>query len=510
MTPVVPPATRLLVCTLDACAWPLLQQLATAGRLPTIATLLARGARATLASTAEQLPDSAWASLCTGRNPAAFARYFPVQYDPVTGDLRCAGEHELTGSPFWTTLADAGLRVGVFDPPNPGPAPAADFLVAHWPLAGRRGPRGSSPPELLPALDRRFGRPAHGTLEPAPRSPRGRRALGARLIAAVELRGRVLEHLLTTRGWDVAVVGVGELHAAGHALWPADDGRDGGELAAVYVAVDALLGRLLELAGPDCLTLVVSAHGMGPPRAGSRDLQHMLDLLGFGPRPARRTDGRPPQEAGAAARLAALAPGALRRAAGRALPGRLRRELHFRWHAGRRDWVGWRAHAVPNDDAVGAIRLALRGRDRHGSIEPRQVPELLGELEQSLRELTDPASGRPVVRSLARPHELFAGPYTDALPDLTACWEYGFAWRAVHSPRFGTLPVGPRGDRAGDHTADAFLLAHGPGVAAGDELAGSSILDVAPTILAACGLPPPATCEGAPIQLAPAVAAAPA
>ena len=48
----------------------------------------------------------------------------------------------------------------------------------------------------------------------------------------------------------------------------------------------------------------------------------------------------------------------------------MQNEFVFRFYRGNRSWNRCRAFAIPNNDTVGAIRINLRGRDRHGMVEP--------------------------------------------------------------------------------------------------------------------------------------------
>src|SRR5882762_7755896 len=99
---------RQLLIGLDAMEWSLIEQWAQEGKLPAFRRLLAEGARAELSSTAAQLPDTVWSSIYSGANPAKFAKYFYVQYDPASGDLRLVDDHAIGATPFWDHLSAAG------------------------------------------------------------------------------------------------------------------------------------------------------------------------------------------------------------------------------------------------------------------------------------------------------------------------------------------------------------------------------------------------------------------
>jgi predicted AlkP superfamily phosphohydrolase/phosphomutase len=285
-----------------------------------------------------------------------------------------------------------------------------------------------------------------------------------------------------------------------------DPGGLGDTIAGVYRAIDEEIGRMLDLVGADTRCLLIAAHGMGPMYHASWNLPEILKLLGYGRRRSSGTRGEPTRARAAPLNpwriLKMVVPGAWQYRIKAALPARLQNRLVFLWYTGGQRWDGCRAFAIPSNDSAGAIRLSLRGRDHRGLVAPgEEYRRICQDIAAALHELTDPASGRPVVRQVTLTHDVFHGPFLDQLPDITVLWEQGFPWGAVHSPRFGTLRIRRQDARSGSHTSHGFLLLTGPGVPAGIELAGHSIYDVAPTVLEGAGVPIPSDLDGGPLPL---------
>jgi predicted AlkP superfamily phosphohydrolase/phosphomutase len=183
-----------------------------------------------------------------------------------------------------------------------------------------------------------------------------------------------------------------------------------------------------------------------------------------------------------------------------ALPQRLQNELIFRFYRGDRSWEKCRAFAVPNNDAVGAIRINLKGRDYNGLVEPGAEYDRICEgICSALAELQDCPGGRRVVKHISRIQRELHDPYLDQLPDITALWEQSFPWSSVHSPRFGAVQLRNQDSRTGSHAPRAFLLASGEGIPRGATLSGASIFDLVPTILHGAGTRTPESCEGRPL-----------
>jgi predicted AlkP superfamily phosphohydrolase/phosphomutase len=109
---------RQLLVACDAMEWNLVDDWARAGYLPTFRHLIEQGSRAILSTTAAQLPDTVWGSICTGCNPAKFEKYFYVQYDPDTQGLRHVRDDAIRRPPFWDYLTKAGRKVCAVDVPK--------------------------------------------------------------------------------------------------------------------------------------------------------------------------------------------------------------------------------------------------------------------------------------------------------------------------------------------------------------------------------------------------------
>ncbi len=184
------------------------------------------------------------------------------------------------------------------------------------------------------------------------------------------------------------------------------------------------------------------------------------------------------------------------------LPKSLQDKLLFLWYSGGAKWEGCRAFAIPNNDSAGAIRIAVKGRDRNGIVDPgEEYDSICRDIREALYELRDTATNRQVVKKVTLSREQFHGPYLDQLPDLTVLWDQDFSWKSVSSPRLGELRLRNQDGRTGSHTPRGFLIAMGQGVEADRELQDCSIYDVAPTVLQMAGIAIPAGIDGTPIPI---------
>ncbi|HXW85428.1 MAG TPA: alkaline phosphatase family protein [Candidatus Binataceae bacterium] len=491
---------RQLLIGLDAAEWDLIRQWTAAGKLPTFKRLMDEGTQAELAGPSDQLPDTAWACLLSGLNPAHLGRYFYAQHDPSTGGMHSMDDGAFGVRFLWEQPGASSLRIGVLDAPHVTvAAPINGFHLARWGSHASRDRPAAVPPSLLDQVNRQFGRHPVGECDQAGGSPSARKALRDRLLAGVRVHGALFRHFARQSSWDILIAAFAASHCAGHLYWhymdpshprhdPADPHQLADTIEQVYRAIDSEIAALLEAVGDGVRVYVVAANGMGPLYHASWNLPEMLDSWGYGGQGAApsRTDTR------RAGRnmwrlLRMTVPGAMQETIRRALPERIQNELIFRYYRGNRDWSGARAFAVPNNDGVGAIRINLKGRDHNGLVDPTEYEPICDDICEALAELRDPVSGRPVARRISRLQRELRGPHLELLPDITVQWEQSFPWNQVQSPRFGTLELQRQDSRTGTHTAHGFLLASGDGIAKGARLSGATIYDIVPTVLSAAG-----------------------
>lgn len=493
--------------------WDLVQRWGAEGKMPTFGRLMREGYSTELATTAGQLPDTVWSCIYTGTNPGKFEKYFYVQYNPSTGDLRNVPDDDITAPPFWDFLSGAGRKVAILDAPKfPTSKRVNGMQVSNWGAHATKTARMSNPSSVLTEIDRRFGKHPVGDCDKVDaENPESLRDLRKRIIDGVHLHGEMFRWAFSQDDFDVCFANFSATHCVGHHFWhyhdtthsrhqPGDPHGLNDTIEKVYSALDHEIGKLVDQAGPNARVMIFAGHGMGAISHASWNLMDILDLLGYGkqsaplPQPTAETrEGKVNPW-----RLLKMAvPGWLQYAIKNSLPARLQDELLFRWYAGPRDWKGRRAFPVPNNDVVGAIRLNVIGRDKHGIIHPgAEYERICRDIAGAIRELRDPVSGRTVARDVVIAAERFHGPWLRQLPDITVLWEQNFPWNTVASPRIGTLHIRRQDGRTGGHTPHGFVIAAGAGVQKRVAASDPSIYDIAPTILDAAGVAVPPHLDG--------------
>ena len=500
-------AQRVFAIGLDMGDGELIRYWSDQGQLPHFASLLASGAWVDLESTAQVLHTSTWPTFATGTLPGRHGVYFP--YQPKPGhQLAQHIQPDQYGVPTFWKIADAqGRACVVYDVPETFPETGfqgrAIFDWGTWAWYGRPC---ACPPAVLKGMKSHFGR-----------YPLGFEAkrLGAkipdagvmekRLLRSIAYKQETAHWLLHQDAWQLAVVGFGEPHPAGHYLWPleADDVASGDAgafqpLLHIYQALDRALGELLGDLPADTAVMVVSGDGVRPNRCGWYLLPTVLERLGLTCPPA--------SDAGAASspsligRVKSLVPPSTRRLIADSLPWWIRDQIGAREQAGNIDWSRTRAFTLPTD-LEGCIRINLKGREPEGIVEPgAEYEALCRELRSELEALTNPDTGAVAVRNVWIRNEIFPGERQEHLPDVIVTWNDAAPFTTLTSPRIGHVEGETADLRPGTHSPYGFLLAGGTGAPPGGHGSGH-LADVAPTTLCLLGLDLPDGMDGTPLSI---------
>jgi len=481
--------TRVLAIGLDGGEGSLLGD----GRFPAVADLTARGVSGPMPVTVDPLVDSAWPEIESGVGARRSGIAYPMmQPNSSDGMVRTLGPEDLGVSQwFWHRAAAAGARVAAVDQPYSSIVDSdAEQIVdygVHELLGGRPTARGDAVERVFASM------PPHpvGVCEVVT-TPDERRRLKTNLRDGIDLKATMVERVLGARDWDLVAASFSETHCTGHQLWPHSPGMvgrvDGAEPGIapaedVYRQIDEGIGRLVAAAGPETTVILYASHGITFGTQLPVFTEPVLERLGL----ARQRDGR--------RRLASVVnlkwAIALRSRLPQGLLHRLGLITERRVGAG-----GAEAIAVPAT-AVGAIRLAIAGRDPFGMIEPggARHREILALLVDAFSELEDEA-GHRLVRDVVSTADMFGPDLHPDLPDVIVRFHPDAPdVRVARSDRLGTIHIYPRSQHIADHGPPGWIWAAGPGLAEGKRVVASTV-DVAPTVFAALGLEPPEGLDG--------------
>lgn len=248
-----------------------------------------------------------------------------------------------------------------------------------------------------------------------------------------------------------------------HMFWRDHQSRSGDtEMARIiedqYRACDAAVGKALDYADDETLFIALSDHGMNSFERGV----HLNTWL---------------HDQGLLAYHSGIEPGA---------------DAGDFFHGV--DWSRTKAYAL----GLGGIYLNLKGREEKGIVEASEAQSLKSAIADGLTNLTDLALGKAAISSVATREQIYSGAYAHESPDLLVNFAEGY--RVSWGTALGGAPEGYFEDNVkrwcGDHIIDPCLV---PGVLfMNREFNGEKarLLDMAPTILEALGVPKGPAMEG--------------
>ena len=504
---------KVMVLGVDGGTLDLIRPWADAGLLPTFARLMQEGSWGTLRTIVPPVTPTAWSSFLTGTNPGKHGLYDFVGRRKGSYETWLSNASYRSGTSIWRLLSEAGRRVTVFNVPLTYPIEPVNGLFVSGLLTPADAADATWPRELLDEIRQHV--PTFNFSPPGIFSPGEELGFVRSITELNQTTLQAARYLLERHPWDFYMAVFMGVDIAGHFLWKQmvegqqADPRAQTQLQAhlanaiqdCYRQVDNALAELIEAAGPDVHLIVMSDHGFGAldryihinawlrergylklKRTPFTLLKQAMYGLGITPisvYEALRGLGLGEQMRRTGRRQSKLAPMLMKRGF-----------LSF----ADVDWSRTRLYSI---GFAGPIYLNLKGREPEGIVSPGAEAEaLLDQVTHELRALRDPDTGQPLVGEIYRRGQLYAGPRADEGPDLV------FLPRDMKNGSFGLLEFGSSrwftraSDRTGTHRMNGILFVRGPGIRQGVHLDVSSIMDIAPTVLALQGLPIPDVMDG--------------
>lgn len=501
------PKRKVLVIGLDGATLDLIGPWAAEGKLPALGRLMQEGAWGRLAA---QIPPNSvpnWPSFATGMNPGKHG----VTWWLGQEGSRLIDRRDIKGRPVWDIAGDQGREVAVINVPVTYPPHPVNGVMVTGLLTPASATDYTYPPELKAELDAQVG--GYRVTHTAIHRRGGEEEFLRDLLDLLDRQLRASVHLMKTHPWDLFIVVLGITDVVVHKFWkdldpqhpqhvPEDEDRLRDVILRAYQAVDNAVQSLLNQAGDDVHTCIMSDHGGGGfyeafftnnwlmdqgllkiRRTGWSRLRHWLFRMGL-----------------TINTLFPLANAIVAKMGGQKLKRRISpmnqgigRLSGLFLSEGDIDWSRTKAYSA---GGFGQIRINLRGRHPQGIVAPGDEYESLrDEIIHGLQKVTVPSTGKPYLGKAYKGEELYHGPEFDRLPDIV-CVPYderyvdiglGF----ISNKQFDRVSI-----VSGTHRLDGIVFLRGPDVQAGVKLQGANIIDLAPTILYLLGLPVPDDMDG--------------
>jgi predicted AlkP superfamily phosphohydrolase/phosphomutase len=482
---------RTFIFGLDGATFDLIEPLVQKGFLPTLGKLMADGVHGPLRSFPNMNSEAGWSSLITGCNPGQHSIYQLARWGHGENVWYQATAADRKKDPFWRLLSESGQYMGVINVSLSYPAdPINGFM-----LSGMHTPSVQSPGAIYPPLVYKELR-RHGIdyiieiphlADLCHRNPQRGLEEAQHLL---NLHSRAILYLMKSRPWNVLLAVFDVTDVLQHFFWPDEqtpaESEHWGPIRNIYQLIDAFLHDALELAGENTTVLIVSDHGFGPAHFGKECLNQVFAQLGL----LRFRQGGVQWKNRFLKNLLnqgrIIIPNWLQAYLVRTFPRLYGRTLHEYNFPGI-DWSHTQVFAHPYGTSV---YLNLKGREKRGIVPTENYDFLNNRVQEILSNLSDPATGREVVRKVYRRKDLYHGPYLDQAADLLIEWNEetlrdSLCCHTAGNP-FTVQPLErPGRDRRvkGLHHPKGIFIAYGPNIKKRAKIVNAHLYDVAPTIL---------------------------
>ncbi len=461
---------QVLVIGLD-CAGPQLVFDQWRDELPNLRHLMDHGVYGELTSCTPAITVPAWSSMLTSKDPGTLGIYgFRNRADYTYDKLSIATGAAVREPRVWDILGAAGKRVIVQGVPQTYPVRPVNGCLVSCFLTPSVSNQYTYPAELRYEIDQALnGEPYEFDVKDF--RTENKDWLLTQIYATSDKQFTVMRYLLDNKPWDFAMlvdIGVDRIH---HGMWKFHDpthpkhepgNRYQNAIRDYYQHIDRQIGTLLERVPDDTLVVTVSDHGVKAMQGGLcvNEWLRREGLLVLAEEPS-----------------------------GEGL-------LPFS-----KAQVDWSRTRVWGEGGYYArIFMNVRGREPQGLIPADEYEATRDDLAARIEAIPGP-NGAPLGTRVFKPEAIYHQ-VNGIAPDLIVYWG-DLAWRSVGSLGHGTIytfenDTGP--DDANHAQNGLFILSGGQIKHKGQRVATRQLMDIAPTILAAYGIPAPADYQGTAID----------
>lgn len=497
---------KLLIIGLDGATFDVIKPMVDRDELPNLAGLMKKGTCSYLESTIPPFSAPAWTSIMTGMNPGkhgifGFINYNPLSYTHLDSGL--VNAKSLVGHTLFDILSRAGYRLGVITVPLTYPA----WEINGYMVAGEPCPDSdkhlASPVDFAVELPRRYAFRSTFWSKPNDEIITG-------LYDMDKSRTELAIQLIQEKEVDALMVVLGSTDRAQHNFWryydPVHEARLGLPREADYSHVipetyrlaDQAVGNIISHANENTLVLIISDHGAGASATKVFNSNAWLKQLGL----LNIKKNRDALAGGARKFLVAA-----RQSLGKRVELFLRGILPAGiWRQGRAlirnvaqiDWLSTRAYRFPMYPPAEGIVINVAGRQAQGIVQPGDEYEQLREdLMVIAKQIVDPETGKPVVKSVYKREQIYSGRHIERAPDIILILEDDYTGGTnINLPIITVVDPASLFKVNGEHRMHGVLMAYGPAIRDNTWINNARLIDIAPTILYALDHSIPSEMDG--------------
>lgn len=493
---------KIVLIGLDGVDWRLLKPWIDQGKLPALSRLVDEGVWGPLQSTIRPESSVAWSSFSTGVNPGKHGVFGFVHHEPNSYRFHLANSTTVAVPRFWDILGNQGIKVGLVNIPFTYPPTAVNGFLVGGMLTPTTETVFTYPPELQKQLLQNFGEyylDASETL-------RDKQMLVDNVLAYTEQQRQTALFLMQQYDWDFFAIVFTGPDRLQHKLW-ADMDADHCQhdptslykttLLTYFQTLDAAVRQIYEQLPDSALLLLMSDHGfnaVGRRFYVNKWLQAQ-GLLCLQEKQNWRSYAVPIMSSLKSVPL-------MRRIKRTFFPGDLGpAKMQVSALTQTIDWTRTQVYYAPD----GGLRINLQGREPKGIVsQGRAYGDLRQLLKTQLRAIKDPLTDAYIIADVFDREELYHGRFAIQAPDLiiepqrenTDALKNIVLDGSTSGADLDNDYFGSAHPYSANHAYQGILIAWGKDVVAGTNIANARIIDLAPTILTAFGVPIPEMMDG--------------
>ena len=507
---------KVFIVSLDGATFDILIPFMRQGCMPNLQRLMQDSLSAELESVIPAVTAPAWTSFMTGKNPSKHGVFGFTQFDPADNRVKLTNARDIKSKTLWQVLSEKGKRCIVVNLPyTTPPYPINGIMVNGWDSPPRNF---TFPENLSDKIMQQF--PDYRTnlnmwlFDYMPGKSEGNfDKLIDTLILGCQQGSLLAQQFLEQEAWDVFMVHFQQTDWIQHKVWGMiEEGARNGDssdprvqrVRECYKKFDEQVGILLEKVRPhNPFTIVLSDHGFGDYQ-GELYPNYYLNQWGYyhESQAAEKDSAKPVRDFfHKSPMLTAVYRGMAN------VKHRVDRVLEFKRYKNFDSWVDlagntFGGRTLPVDwsrtkvATVGAYECAflyvnMIGRGPTGIVRPEEYEGIVRDIIAKFAEVRHPVTGRKVYKRVARGTDVYPTSGKDILlPDVILLPEEGYGLSSKISDAL------PQATSEGVHRHNGVVFLKGEGVKTTLPKFSPYLIDMAPTVLHALGLPVPTDMDG--------------
>lgn len=485
---------RVLMIGIDGATLDVIKPMVQRGFLPNIKKMIDCGYAGVLNSTMPPISPVAWTSMVTGVNPGKHGIFDFMERDTSFPDeyrvkFICGGNRR--SEAIWSYLDKKGSKSIVMNVPMTYPPDPISGVMVSGMDTPAKSENYAYPPQVKELLNING---KYITEVPIDKDLKNNsEALSARYLEGDNRMVEAALSLMDSVKWDFFMIVFTSLDRSQHFFtrdWDWDNidlRKDENTVLRMYGEMDRYVGLLMENAGPEVITFIVSDHGFGyAPRAFS--LNQWLISKGY----MVVNDSIWNKIAEKNSKIAEVAQKTARKFFGESAEDKDKSGSMVLMTN-----LDWSKSSVYSEG--GAPKLIINRQVIKNEDEYVRLKELL---VTELKELKDPESGDIVFRRVEKKEDIYEGSLAEEAADIILEFSRGYVFKHFGMENFEFITeksnfIEQVSGPSGEHLAEGILIVSGPEIKKLDDLGQrSEIIDIAPTVLYLLGQEIPAEMDG--------------